>query len=1250
MRGDTLGRWKPLLLAALMLFSLLPAMAVHAGGGRAASHAVDIENFAYDPQDITVFVGDSVVWTNLDSNSHTVTSTSGPESFDSGIIPAARTFTFTFTSPGAYEYRCTLHSQMTGSVTVEHPPALRVRESETTFTWQPEAGEGQPTNVSLIGEWDWATHADLTFDAGSGSWSTSMSLQPGMYCYKFVIGENDYRFDANNPYRGFCGAFENSIVRIDDTSNPALSLASSASGDGFTARILFWAGDSGSPPDTFTTTLTHDFIESTVNGIWNSDDWSLTFFLDSLSPGKYTLRATATDLDGGISEELLVPFWVGEQADFIWDDALIYMLMTDRFVNGDASNDPASTNASQGAGWQGGDFAGVTQMIQSGYFDDLGVNALWLTPFNSAANGTELAGDGQHRVSGYHGYWPVEPRAVDSRLGTDAELEALVSAAHSHGIRVLMDYVVNHVHEDHPYSGDHPDWFTQGCLCGSEDCDWTEHRLDCLFRTYMPDLDWKNRDASEQMIADGLWWLERFDLDGARIDAVKHVDDLAVHNFATQVEERFETGGVDYYLKGETAIGWAGHDLAANQGEYDMINRYMGEHALDGQADFVLYHAVVDNVFTSGAMDYQHLDYARSQDQYVDGATMVPFIGSHDSSRFISRADPGTADEWNKWVEDGLPGQPGTDDPYTAALQAFAWLLTTPGAPMVYMGDEYGEYGGADPDNRHMLRDSSGWNEQEAALHENISLLGSIRAQQEPLRRGTYTSLHNASDTLAYAMQTVDDAAVVILNRGPATQVVFDLSGVAGDWSNPDNDLVANRSMSVDASGAATVSMEADTVAIFSSVSDDQTEPPTPEEPHLVDILVIYPQSADVQLEVPISADMMFGETTMGGFLDAHFEVVSGIFANSGIPAVFNISGHEQINFSHIDDDWKDKLSSVLMNSGLGLSWHEPYLEEIEALRSDVEADIVIYWRQSGDGGPGSNGAAVIPATEGEAYIQLNFAGMNPRIVAHEIGHLFGGRHEVGMQGATYISLDGGDAQLREYRTIMTSREPLGLGNAMYVRQFSDKNVTVHGNVPCSTSSGSMQTCTFIDETSLGNSTSDNLPIIIQMAPIIAGFRPTGSGPEPVWGCTDSAAENHDPAATHDDGSCTYPPPVPGCTDPEAENFDPEATEDDGSCTFPPDPPGPGPGNGTDNQTGNQTGNLTGNQTGNLTGNQTDNQTTKPDHVGEDNGTTGDEPADDAGDAQGSGGIDASVIRWALAAAAIVAVLAFVLMTLSRRD
>ena len=111
----------------------------------------------------------------------------------------------------------------------------------------------------------------------------------------------------------------------------------------------------------------------------------------------------------------------------------------------------------------------------------------------------------------------------------------MIGAAHDNGMRVMMDFVVNHVHEDHEYVQNNSDWFTSGCICGQADCDWTEHRLDCQFTAYMPDVNWKNRQASEQMIADALWWMETFDLDGARIDAVKHVENLAVANLVSQI-------------------------------------------------------------------------------------------------------------------------------------------------------------------------------------------------------------------------------------------------------------------------------------------------------------------------------------------------------------------------------------------------------------------------------------------------------------------------------------------------------------------------------------------------------------------------------------------------------------------------------------------------------------------------------------------------------------------------------------------
>ena len=617
---------------------------------------------------------------------------------------------------------------------------------------------GNASSVELVGEWNWSE--TLQMNGNGDVWTADIELQEGLYCYKFIV-DGAYMFDPSNPERVYCDGIENSLLRVDDHLRPHYT----ASLTEVALEVTYHAGSTGA---------LHDGVPSALTGAtWDETTATWTLPLADFEDGKHTLKVEGFDTEGHPAYDLLVPFWTGPHADFVWDDALVYMIMTDRFVNGNSSNDGPSTGAAQGADWQGGDFAGVTQMIESGYFADLGVNALWLTPFNTAATGTGKAADGVHDVSAFHGYWPTEARGVEPRLGTEAELQEMIEAAHDNGMRVMMDFVVNHVHEDHEYVQNNSDWFNSGCICGQADCDWTEHRLDCQFTAYMPDVNWKNRQASEQMIADALWWMETFDLDGARIDAVKHVENLAVANLVAQINERFETVGNDVYLKGETAMGWSGHSLEDNQAQYGAINAYMGPDGLDGQADFVLYHAVVDNVFVSGNENYQHLDFwtNRSQDQYTPGSLMVPYVGSHDVPRLTSRADTGTGDAYNQWVENGLPGQPGDVSAYHAALQAYGWLLTTPGAPLLYYGDEYGEYGGADPDNRHMYRNQSSWSDHESALYENISQLGQLRLESVALRQGAYSTRLAMPNMLAYNMTHDEQTMTVVLNRGGPTQM-----------------------------------------------------------------------------------------------------------------------------------------------------------------------------------------------------------------------------------------------------------------------------------------------------------------------------------------------------------------------------------------------------------------------------------------------------------------------------------------------
>ncbi|MGB0378664.1 MAG: hypothetical protein ACPGGE_07545, partial [Poseidonia sp.] len=245
------------------------------------------------------------------------------------------------------------------------------------------------------------------------------------------------------------------------------------------------------------------------------------------------------------------------------------------------------------------------------------------------------------------------------------------------------------------------------------------------------------------------------------------------------------------------------------QEQYGTINGYMGPDGLDGQADFVLYHAVVDNVFVSGNENYMHLDYwtNRSQDQYLDGSVMVPYVGSHDVPRLTSRADTGTNDAFNQWVEDGLPGQPGDPSAYNAALQAYGWLLTTPGAPLLYYGDEYGEYGGADPDNRHMYRNESLWSSLESQLFENISELGQLRSESIALQRGEYSTRLAMSNLLVYNMTHDDQVMSVVLNRGVPTTI----NGFASnDVVRFGSSLMQSGTLSVDAHSVTVIELDAE--------------------------------------------------------------------------------------------------------------------------------------------------------------------------------------------------------------------------------------------------------------------------------------------------------------------------------------------------------------------------------------------------------------------------------------------------------
>src|SRR4029077_12599630 len=145
--------------------------------------------------------------------------------------------------------------------------------------------------------------------------------------------------------------------------------------------------------------------------------------------------------------------------DLEWSQAILYFVFVDRFYDGNPANNGAQVaGVAPAANYQGGDYAGVTKKIQDGYFTDLGVNTLWLTVPMDNPEVSGLGTDGKE-YSAYHGYWPQNLDQTEERFGSLAELKSLVDAAHGKGLKVILDYAMNHVHASAPVYAQHPDWF-----------------------------------------------------------------------------------------------------------------------------------------------------------------------------------------------------------------------------------------------------------------------------------------------------------------------------------------------------------------------------------------------------------------------------------------------------------------------------------------------------------------------------------------------------------------------------------------------------------------------------------------------------------------------------------------------------------------------------------------------------------------------------------------------------------------------
>ncbi|MFO0591974.1 MAG: alpha-amylase family glycosyl hydrolase [Polyangiaceae bacterium] len=699
-------------------------------------------------------------------------------------------------------------------------------------------------NLRVAGEWnsfDLATATPLTGPDADGAYRATLKLQPGLQGYKVIYdqgGSTVWSLDADQGRRKYVGGVENSGIKVADCSRPSLVETStqakrpSAGAGTFTASLDYHDAidESGSDTAGFTGKLFHEDEARALTAAELSVDpatGKVTVSVAGLEDGKYKVEVTAKSKSGHESLPLKLVFWI-EATAFTWDGALIYMVMTDRYKDGDSSNNAAATPGADPRGdYQGGDLQGLAASIAAGDLDKLGVRAIWITPFQTNPQGAYPASDGVHQVTGYHGYWPIKARSVDPRIGGDAALHALVKEAHKHGIRILQDFVLNHVHEEHEYVKAHPEWFhtlDNGCVCGTAGCDWTEKALTCLFAPYLPDINHTVPEASAQFTSDGIFWLDEFNLDGLRVDAVKHVEEIATRNLSAEVRETFEHAGTHFFLMGETAMGWNDCNDPCNDENYGTISKYIGPHGLDGQFDFVLYHGVSYRTFAWGNNGFIHADYWTNHGlgKWPKGAVMTPYIGSHDTSRFATMADYRDQDPAHS---KGIPGNqwdntavaPTDGEPYWRARVGFAWLLGLPGAPLMYYGDEYGQWGGADPNNRLFWRPEASLTQNEKDTLGFIRKVGQARMNIPALQRGAYVTLSAQEDTLVFGrLLSLGQAAIVGITRSATPQqVTVDGAALGLSSAKPLHDALGGPDVAVSGVGKVTLTIPARSAVVL---------------------------------------------------------------------------------------------------------------------------------------------------------------------------------------------------------------------------------------------------------------------------------------------------------------------------------------------------------------------------------------------------------------------------------------------------
>ncbi|MCL4278708.1 MAG: alpha-glucosidase C-terminal domain-containing protein, partial [Ignavibacteriaceae bacterium] len=420
------------------------------------------------------------------------------------------------------------------------------------------------------------------------------------------------------------------------------------------------------------------------------------------------------------------------------------------------------------ANYNGGDFQGIINKINEGYFNLLGINTFWISPIVDNTNKAYREYPPPHRYyTGYHGYWPISLQGVEEHFGSLNLAEELINKSHKNKIKVLLDFVAHHVHEENPLWKEHRDWFGDLELPdGRKNLRlWDEYRLTTWFEPYMPSFDYtKSKEALETMTDNAIWWLQETNADGFRHDAVKHVPNEFWRLLTKKLKEKIE-------VPDQTQVFQIGETF----GGFDLISSYVNNGQLNSQFNFNLYDTAIP-VFLNPEISFELLDNQMQKTFQVYGVNhlMGNLVSSHDKIRYMAYADGDLEINDGRASEFAWTNPPKVDHPssYDKLKLHLAYILTIPGVPVIYYGDEIGMTGASDPDNRRMMRFDNDLNEYEKQTFKDVSKIIHSRSDHSSLRYGDFLTLQADKNIYAYLRSDLNERILVILNKSEKEQQV----------------------------------------------------------------------------------------------------------------------------------------------------------------------------------------------------------------------------------------------------------------------------------------------------------------------------------------------------------------------------------------------------------------------------------------------------------------------------------------------